>query len=217
MTILIKSQLITKITPRDRVITLQFSFNNPFIIPWDLNSLDQESLVQSAQRKQQSEKGSMSHNLMPGSKNNKFQDTKIDDKLVVNLVNRGYELISLKYQERQQTSGYGTYHMTRYTFAHRNYIEHDSEIIQEIKPRRGVVLAQLYDFIQLAYWQIRAYRNPYFDNGEVVEDQKAISLNFDGRTPILDGSELPLDPRKLPKPKYTLYLADNLLNINQIV
>ncbi|MDP2586920.1 MAG: hypothetical protein Q8P32_04080 [Candidatus Komeilibacteria bacterium] len=197
-------QLITKLTAADRMIGLQFDFTNEQAVPWNLRNMPPEKVEDSRARRQQNKPSvAAGIDLLPS----KPRGVK-PSQLTAGLIKAGYVLVNAKYQERiDQCRSKATYHMVRFLLVRQEYEQQDEPRVAELKPLRGILLAELAGLCQTAYWQIRAFRNPYYDNHVLVAGQYYPSFNFDGRQPLLEHNNLPgLD--NLPAASHELELRD---------
>ena len=87
------------------------------------------------------------------------------------------------YKERidaKDPRGKRSYHMVRFLFARREFVE----LSDEFKKVRGVIRAELQSICESAMWRVRAFSNPFYKNGEEIPDQRAVSVNLEARQPL---------------------------------
>lgn len=51
---------------------------------------------------------------------------------------------------------------------------------------------KLHNLFEQNMWRVRAFLNPFFKNGKMIDDLYAVSVNFEVRTPLVDGNGKPL-------------------------
>lgn len=197
-------QLITQLSAADRMIGLQFDFTNEQAVPWNLRNMPPEQIDAARARRQHNQSSvATGIDLLPA----KPREVK-PGQLTAGLIKADYVLINAKYQERiHQHSNQETYHMVRFLLVRQEYEQPDEPRVMELKPFRGILLAELAGLCQTAYWQIRAFRNPYYDEHAPVAGQNYLSFNFDGRQPLFEHNNL-LRLDKLPAASYELELRD---------
>jgi hypothetical protein len=185
-------ETVTTVDEKDREISLQFSFNNPASIPQFLEDLPEESAEIAAVRGQLNEKGSGTDLTNGGQFRGKMVDLR---NLPVGLLNSEYELVGVWKQKRIQTkTGWAKgkpYWMIRFRFRLKDQLaEYQAKIgkqaWQELVEKRPMLLGELVTTCSLAFWQVRAWRNPWFQDGQILPGVYAISLNFEGRQPLYE-------------------------------
>ncbi len=81
--------------------------------------------------------------------------------------------------------------MIRFRFRHEDHLaEYRTKIgekaWQEIVANRPILLGELVTICSLSFWQMRAWRNPYYQDHQVLPNVYSISLNFEGRKPLYE-------------------------------
>lgn len=176
-----------QLNSRDRAIMLQFSFSNIEVIPALVKRANPETHVERAERK--SEANINGIKLIDPVKNVSLV-TFLED-----LAEAGYVLVSSFYQERLDSKdffGKEKYHTVRYFFVRREF-DWPSE---EFKAKRGDILAELMEMVRTSNWRVRAYDNPFYENGE-PNGERTISVNLEVREPLFrpDGSQIVARPK----------------------
>lgn len=137
-----------------------------------------------------------------------------------------YELVSAYAEKRTDTNDASDkrdsyepkYYIVRFVFVRREF----AQTSEAFKAVRSDVRAALQEICETAFWRVRAYSNPFFENGEEVSGQRAVSINLEGRQPLLQSDGQPVmarikvdgkaegDPVPL-RPMNTLSVVDNTL------
>lgn len=196
---------------KDREITLQFSFTNEDAIPGFLDNLPICTAEKDTVHQRLTTKGI---DLTGG----KYRGKKVDLRgLPAGLLHSDYVLVGVWKQTRIQDEGHLTNHpywMIRFRFRHKDHLAEyrqkiDNQVWQEIEKKRTLWLGELVTICSLAFWQARAYRNQWFQDGKILPDVSFISLNFEGRQPLYEDSRRPENDEELPQQ----HKADFILNI----
>lgn len=159
-----------------RLVALQFRFTNSSVIPFSVRHLDQESAEEYAHRKSRTD-GFMFIEPTPKCSLVEF---------LRELEAAGYELVDAFYQERpynvvKNPNGRWTYHVVRFLFARREFVE----LSDEFKKVRDIIRTELQSICESALWCAVAYSNPFYENGEEITDQRAVNINLTARLPLL--------------------------------
>lgn len=196
-----------------RLVSLQFSFSNPAVIPPSVKHQPQEREEARNERKSRAT-GKLI--IEP------TEDVSLKW-FIRELEGAGYEMIDAFYQERINPKGqpYGkaTFHMVRFVFAPKEHVN----LSEEFRQIQEVLRAELTDICQKAIWRVRAFANPFYQNGEEIPGQFAWSINFESRKPLFrpdgkpvtiwqkdeDGKRVGESPQPL-KPKFWLMLWPDL-------
>lgn len=97
------------------------------------------------------------------------------------LKSAGYEMVDAFYKERINAKNpRKPYHMVRFVFARHEF----ATISDEFKEVRKTILAELKVICENALWRVRAFRNPFYKNGEEIQGEFAISINMEARQPL---------------------------------
>ncbi|PIQ80318.1 MAG: hypothetical protein COV79_01035 [Parcubacteria group bacterium CG11_big_fil_rev_8_21_14_0_20_41_14] len=182
-----------EIMQEDREIGLQFSFMNKEAIPQFLEDLPPETVEVAEARHQFVTTQPTGVKL---TDDDVFHGKKVDLRgLPANLLQTNYVLVGVWRQERIQTKQgpmRGTsFWMIRFRFRHKDHLaEYRAKMGEpawrELEANRPVLLGELVTICSLAFWQMRAYRNPYYHDHQVLPGVHAISLNFEGREPLYE-------------------------------
>lgn len=155
-----------------RLVSLQFSFSNPNIIPKNVRRREQETKAESDTRKQ-NQGGILA--IEP------CENVSIAT-LVLELESLGYKLVDGLYQARQdRVRPSQMYHMVRFIFAR---TEH-AEISDQFREIQLKIREELLDICENAFWRIRVFSNPFYKDGEEINGLRALSFNFEVRIPRL--------------------------------
>ncbi|EKE15773.1 MAG: hypothetical protein ACD_11C00106G0013 [uncultured bacterium] len=183
---------LASIDNKDREISLQFSFSNLSAIPQFLEDLTEENLELAAIRKNVGSQ-SAGIDLTNGSQ---FHQKMLDlRELPAGLLKTDYELVGAWKQKRiQMKKGWAQnkpYWMIRFRFCHKNHLpEYRSKLGEqawnEMVTKKPILLGELVTICSIAFWQMRAWRNPWFQNGKLSPGVYFISLNFEGRKPLYE-------------------------------
>ncbi|MFA4999224.1 MAG: hypothetical protein WC519_00605 [Parcubacteria group bacterium] len=156
------------------LVVLQFSFSNPNVIPVTVKRQNRETFEEHVARKGRSTSGVMV--IEPTERCSLVEFLK-------GLETAGYEMVDAFYKERiddKDSRNKRTYHMVRFLFARREFIE----LSGEFKMVRDVVLTELRHICEGAMWRVRAFSNPFYKNGEEIPDQRTLSVNLEVRQPL---------------------------------
>lgn len=146
-----------------RMITVQLSFSNPSVIPARVRRLEPET-----------ELGHLARGLQtPGELVIKPTEN-CSVYFLAELGVLGFELVDALYQKR-----IGNYHMVRYLFV----LPELALPTEEFLTARRSIKAELREMLSVAFWRVRAYRNPYYKNGKEVGGQATVSINLEARRP----------------------------------
>ena len=184
-------ETLVEFTQEDREIGLQFSFTNPEALPQFLEDLPEETMDQAIAREQSNREGADA-DLTGG----RFRKKMVDARgLAVGLLQSDYELVGVWRQKRIQTNPdtmHGTtYWMIRFRFRHKDHLaEYRAKMGEpawrELEANRPGLLGELVTICSLAFWQMRAWRNPYYQDSKILPGACAVSLNFAGHKPLYE-------------------------------
>ena len=155
------------------MINLQFSFNNPEVIPVLVGHRSNETTEERVVRKSHASGRLM---IEPTEK------CSIVDTLD-GIESVGYELVDAFHQERidpKDPTGRRRYHTVRFQFAR----SETAQISDEFKAIRDQIRNEFQDICEVAQWRVRAFLNPFYRNGEEVQGKNAVSINFEARNPL---------------------------------
>ena len=156
-----------------RLVALQFSFSNPDAIPASVKRLNRETQEERVERKNHSS-GVMV--IEPTEKCSLVE-------FLGELEAAGYEMVDGFYKMRidaKDPSGKRSYHMVRFLFARREFVE----LSDEFKKVRDTIRTELRSICETAMWRVRSFSNPFYKNGEEIPDQRAVSINLEARQPL---------------------------------
>ena len=179
--------------PNVRILMIQTSFSNPGIIPPMIRQIKDETPEQRDIR------------TFRFSGNPIIEPT--ENCSLVNFVgdigDAGYELVDAFYQRRipqeeskdnqekskdkmgryfgvVNTQELRMYHTLRFVFARQDFAK-PSPKFQE---SRNEIMPALMGICDIALWRVRAFNNPYFQDGREITGQRAISINLEHREPL---------------------------------
>jgi hypothetical protein len=107
--------------------------------------------------------------------------------IIDDLEGAGYVLTEAVAQERlANRPGVPPYAMVRYTFYRYDLARRTNDFLRN----EANIMRDLQEFLELATWRVRGFRNPYFqDNGTVLEGSFGISINMEARNPLYVGND----------------------------
>ncbi len=171
---------IAKLTKAPVLVTIQFSFSNPNIVPVSVKSLPRESVAESGERKA---RGTGKLVIEPTPRTSVLG-------LIVDLQKEGYVLVDALYQPRvDQHDAKRTYYMVRFLFAREDSAQEPFESFAEVRLQ---VLDDLADVAGAAMWRVRVFDNPYFRNGVEIAGERTVSVNLEVREPFLQTNGQPV-------------------------
>lgn len=154
-------------------IAIQFSFSNPDVIPATVRRLNRETKEERVVRK------SYSSGVMVIEPTEKCSLVEF----LGELETAGYEMVDAFYKQRIDANdprGKRSYHMVRFLFARRGFVE----LFDEFRKVRDVIRAELQSICESAIWRVRLFSNPFYKNGEEIPFQRAVSINLEVRQPL---------------------------------
>ena len=155
------------------MISLQFSFNNPEVIPVLVGHRSNETTEERVVRKNHTS------GQLVIEPTEKCSITTV----FTGVESTGYELVDAFHQERidpKDPTGKRRYHMVRFQFAR----SETAQISDEFRAIRDQIHYELQDICGNAHWRVRAFLNPLYRNGEEVQGKNAVSINFEARSPL---------------------------------
>lgn len=158
--------------PSVRLVSLQFSFNNPTVVPTCVKRLPFETLPEAINRK-----------TVPIPGQALIQPTEDISLAAITqmLESNGYELVDAFYKPRiDPRNPKKMYHMVRFVFAHRDHVV----LSPEFKLIRDRIRLAIDEICTQAMWRTRSFLNPFYKDGAEIEGQHAMSLNFEARKPL---------------------------------
>lgn len=158
-----------------QTINLQFSFLDGRHVPDSIREIEHETVREQASRKQRESSSSAGICFIEPIENTSIVQ------FVDNIESAGYEMVDAVYQPRPlKRDPRVTYHMVRFIFVqkmHANPSEHFVKV-------RSTIREELARKAMQAMWRVRAYLNPFFKDGKMVDGQNALSLNFEVPKPL---------------------------------
>jgi hypothetical protein len=107
------------------------------------------------------------------------------------LVREGYQLVDASYQtpiDKKDPNKKRRYHKLSFTFAPAQFVD----ISNEFRAVRESIMDDLEEMCDAAMWRVRAYSNPFLENGVPVEGQQALSVNLEARVPLFQADGNPV-------------------------
>lgn len=200
-----------------RMVMLQFSFSNSKIVPrwvWE------KSFEKWGEWKERKNNEGTGETAIPPTKNCSL--IKFLDELEI----AGYKMVDALYQPRtdpKDNSRKRKYHMVRFIFVRREYLE---ELPEGFKNAQKNIHDELRKMCKEAMWRIRVFLNPFFQDNEEVPGHHALSINLELRTPLVQSDGQPVvvwqkdnqDNRigdaPLPlKPDHYLHITENAIQL----
>ena len=165
-----------------RMMMLKLNFSNPNVIPRFVKHLGQET------------KDELS-----------FRKSRLSGVLVIELAERcslanflreiavsGYEMVDAFYKQGIDTRDPGIKrknHTACFFFARSEFVE----LSDEFKGVRPLIYNELWKICKTAIWRVRLFLNPFYKDGEEINDQYSLSINLYARKPLYcpDGQSIP--------------------------
>jgi len=155
-----------------RLVSLQFSFSNSRVVPLAIRWVDRETLYEQDDRHRHRKSGTMV--IEPTEKSSLVE-------FLGELEGAGYELVDALCQERPHPKNpRQIYSVVRFLFARCEFVD----LSDEFKKVRDNIRAKLSEMCRVAMWRVRAFSNPFYENGEEVAGQRALSINLEAREPL---------------------------------
>lgn len=154
-----------------RMISLQFSFSNPKLVPESIQRLEHETLQKRTERE----------GAIPGQLMIKPVMGCSISRVVDELEASGYILADALYKPRiVHNRAKKTYHMVRFLFVRQEF----AEISDFFRAKREDILHDLAIICRDAMWRVRCYKNHFFLRGEMIKGQYFLSINLEARQPL---------------------------------
>ena len=157
-----------------RMILLKFSFSSEKVVPPEVKKMESEAVQEMEERKA---RGSGMLALEPIHSIGLLR-------FLEDLKEAGFELVNALYQLRRADDRGRTFHMVRYDFCRRDYVE----LSREFQEKRESIEGSLHKICLEAAWRVRAFVNPFFLRGEMVPGQTTVAINLEARKPLIDGN-----------------------------
>lgn len=154
-----------------RLIALQFSFANRAIIP--------QSFRQAARPDMRSPLTESGVCVMDPVEHVFLADLLRD-------LGGEFELVDAFHQERVASSK--RYQMVRFVFARSKYVHN---LFAGFVARRPEIMDDLIKMSSEAMWRVRAFLNPNFQEGRIIPNQHALSINMEVREPLFEADGRP--------------------------
>jgi hypothetical protein len=154
------------------MVAMQFSFSNPEVVPEWVRWHERETSEKRTKRKSRAS-GRLVIEPTEGCSLMQF---------IKDLGIAGYELVDAFCQKRLNTDNFygSTYRMVRFVFVRSDYVESSDNFASV----RNLALASLKEMCAAALWRVRAFLNPYYQNGEEISGGHVISINLEHRQPL---------------------------------
>jgi hypothetical protein len=164
-----------------RMITIQFSFTNPDAIPTTVKQLERETVLEHVARKLQA----TGERVIEPTENCSLE-------FLGELGAVGFELVDALYQKRVDGGDPNrTYHMVRFLFSRNEF----ASVSEPFALVRDNVRVELRKMLSAAFWRVRAFLNPFYQNGEEIAGQRALSINLEVRVPLYQPDGQPVTAR----------------------
>jgi hypothetical protein len=189
---------------------MQFSFSNQEHVPISIKDLKRESLERTVERSERNKHANSGSVQLWDAEKHATADTLIS-KLPVGLVDANLILVNAMYQERNNVNHDGTtYHTVVFFWSPEQFATPDDMFLRRFMP---IAFAELQGICDLALWRVRAFRNPYYENGAIVPGHMSYSLNLEVRSPLfdLDGKPARGEGGQPLQPKNILLCRNNQL------
>ncbi len=158
-----------------RLIMLQFTFSNIELIPSCLTNKSAEIPEQPSKKSP-----ATGEQFIEEVENVGIADFLND------LKNHDYGLADAYYQIR--IKGGQQYAMARFMFSAKDYLA----ISDEFKIIRGSAELALFQISAQSIWRIKAFLNPFYKEGEAIENAYVISVNLNLRQPLFNNDGQPI-------------------------
>ena len=161
-----------------QLVVLQFSFSNNNMVPPWIPEEESETFSEHKRRKNFSVKGEKIINeIQDIDVSNVFNDLVCLNFIIINAFCKKREDVKSKLFPH---GGRRKYWMVRYTLARsfeaKNISNEFKNILNnEIKESLLKILSDP--------WRVRAFKNPWFENGEIIENKHQVSINMEVRNP----------------------------------
>lgn len=159
-----------------RLVTIQFSFSNLKLIPTCLRQVGEKPPSKFVAQKSK----------IPGEQILEPVEKVGCLSFLLDLALVGYVLVDALVEIRQK--GRQQYATVKFIFSN---AEH-AVCSEEFLALRASAEQELRQLLKQAMWRVRAFLNHLFKDGEIVDEQYAISINLEARTPLIGGDGSPL-------------------------
>lgn len=173
------SRSLSNISSVVRLISLQFNFSNPNVVPSCVRSLPQETTNESLQRRTIAN-GDLVIDPVENVDLIPFLDELLDNE---------YELVDGIHQTRVNPKNpRQPYYMVRFVFSRREHVRSNERFIR----LRAAVHQALRTMCAEAMWRVRVFLNPFFQKGAETGSDYAVSIVLEARKPLVDNLGQPL-------------------------
>lgn len=159
-----------------RLVIFQFIFSNPDAVPEEIRRRPRETHGAHVLRK---ERASGVQCIAPVEQIDIFE-------AVDGITLAAYELVDVFCEER--IAERSPCSMVRFTFARQGHATPKDGFLAE----RQIHMEKLREMCRAAFWRVRAFRNPFFRDGEAVLGVSTMSVNLEARVPRFQGDGAPV-------------------------
>lgn len=152
-----------------RMIMLKFAFSNPNVIPRFVKGAKDELLF----RKDRSS------GVLAIESTERCSVAEFLGKIAVS----GYEMVDAFYKRGIDTRDANIKrknNIVYFFFARSEFVE----LSDEFKKERPLIYNELWKICKTAMWRVRLFLNPFYKDGQEINDQYALSVNLDARQPL---------------------------------
>lgn len=154
-----------------RLVAIQFSFSNREIVPVAVRQRNRETPLEHIARKLR----------VTGERVIEPTENVDLSNFLGELEEAGFELVGAFYQERPAGDQLDrTYYMARFLFARREFATPSAEFVLA----RDTIRTALQEMLRTAFWRVRSFLNPFYQEGKEVAGQRALSINLEARVPL---------------------------------
>ena len=181
------AQTLGSLNASVRKVTLQFSMSHGNQVPRLVTWIKPECFAERSLRKAAAVPGEQF--LIP---ENDASGRGVNDVSLIyvvdDLIAAGFTLVEAIAQERSSNkAGAPAYAMVRYSFYRNELAKHSSDFLQNM----ANIVRDLQEFLELALWRVRGFRNLYFqEDGTVMDGAYGISVNMEARNPLFVGNDM---------------------------
>jgi len=165
-----------------RMVTIQFSFSNREVVPAVIRQRNRETPFEYVAR----------HLRTAGKRVVEPTENVYLEKFLTELEAAGFELVDAFYQCRPKGENLDrTYYMARFLFARRAFAVPSAEFALV----RDSIRTELQEMLHTAFWRVRAFLNPFYQNGKEVAE-RSLSINLEHRVPLYHSNGSPVTARR---------------------
>ena len=153
-----------------RMVAIQFSFSNREVVPAVIRQRNRETPFENVAR----------HLRTAGERVIEPTENVYLKEFLTELEAAGFELVDAFYQCRPKGENLDrTYYMARFLFARRELAVPSAEFALV----RDSIRTELQEMLHTAFWRVRAFLNPFYQNGKEVAE-RSLSINLEYRVPL---------------------------------